>query len=41
MRQQVAVLVDGAALDRHAIPDGGNRVIEPGCTIDDEEFGPP
>jgi hypothetical protein len=41
MRQEVAVLVDRAALHRYAVPHGGNRAIEPGCAVDDEELGPP
>jgi len=41
VRQQVPVLVHCTALDRHAVPHGGDRVFEPRCAIDDEEFGPP
>ena len=41
MCQQVPVLVNSAALYRHAIPDGSDRNIEPRCAIDNEEFGPP
>jgi transposase len=33
--------VDRAALDRHAVPHGGDRLVEPGRAIDDEELGPP
>jgi SNF2-related domain len=40
MCQQVAMLVDGAALDRNAVPDGGDRVLEPRRAIDYQEFGP-
>ena len=29
-----------APLHRHAIPDGGNRLVEPRCAVDDEELGP-
>jgi hypothetical protein len=29
MRQQVPMLVNRAALDGHAVPDGRNRLIEP------------
>src|SRR5438046_2558517 len=39
VRQQVPVLVDRAALDRYAVPDGGDRVLEPRRAIDDEELG--
>ena len=41
MREKVPVLVDRAALDRHAVPHGGDRLVEPGGAIDDEELGPP
>ena len=41
MRQQVAVLVNRAALHRHAVPHGGDRALEPRRAIDDEELGPP
>ena len=40
MGEQVAVLVNCAPLHRHAIPDGGNRLVEPRCAVDDEELGP-
>src|SRR5262245_34856737 len=40
MRQEVAVLVDRAALHRHAVPHGGDRGLEPGRAIDDEELRP-
>jgi hypothetical protein len=33
------MLVDRAALDRHAVPDGGNRLLEPRRAVDDEQFG--
>ena len=39
--KQVAVLVDGAALDRHVVPHGGNRALKPRAAINDEEFRPP
>jgi hypothetical protein len=29
-----------AALDRHVVPDGRNRLIEPRRTVDNEELGP-
>jgi hypothetical protein len=32
------VLVKRATLHRHVIPDGGNRLVEPGGAVDDEEF---
>src|SRR3954451_10523303 len=38
--QQVSVLVDRAALDRHAVPDGGERLFETWCAIDNEEKRP-
>ncbi len=41
VREQVSVLVDRAALDRHAIPDSGNRLVEAGGAINDEELRPP
>src|ERR1022692_566168 len=40
MCQQVSVLVNRAALHRHAVPDGGNRLVEARRAIDDEELGP-
>ena len=39
VREKVPVLVDRAALDRRAVPHGGDRLVEPGCAIDDEELG--
>ena len=39
--EEIAVLMHGAALHRHTVPDGGNRALEPGSAIDDEKFGPP
>src|SRR5438132_1625966 len=41
MRQQVAVLVDGAALDRNTVPNRRDRILQPRRAIDDEELGPP
>src|SRR6478752_10716506 len=41
MCEQVPVLVDRAALDRHAVPDGGDSLVEPRRAIDDEEFRTP
>jgi hypothetical protein len=40
MCEQVPVLVDRAALDRHAVPDGGDGLVEPRRS-DDEEFRTP
>ena len=39
--RQVAVLVNGAALDRHTVPNSGDCVFEPWSAINDEELGPP
>jgi hypothetical protein len=41
VREQVSVLVNGAALHRHAIPDGGDGLVEPRRAVDDEKFGSP
>jgi transposase-like protein len=41
MRQQIAVLVDGAALDRNTVPNRRDRILQPRRAIDDEELGPP
>ena len=41
MGEQVAMLMNGAPLHRHAVPHGGDRLVEPGRAIDDEELGPP
>ena len=41
VREKVPVLVDRAALDRHAVPDGGDGLVEPRCAVDNEELGPP
>ena len=40
VREQVAVLVNRAALHRHAVPDGGDGLLEPRRAVDDEELGP-
>src|SRR4029077_9130887 len=40
VREEIAMLVNRAALDRHAVPDGGDGLVEPRCAVDDEEFGP-
>src|ERR1700684_467397 len=34
VREKVPVLVDRAALDRHAVPHGGDRLVEPGRALD-------
>jgi hypothetical protein len=39
--QEVAMLVDRAALDRQAVPHRGDRGLEPGRAVDDQELGPP
>ena len=39
VREKIPVLVDRAALDRNAVPYGGDRLVEPGRAIDDEELG--
>src|SRR4029434_8230445 len=41
MCEQVPVLMDRAALDRHAVPDGGDGLVEPRRAIDNEELGTP
>jgi hypothetical protein len=41
VRQEMAMFVDRAALNRHAAPHRGDRVLEAGRAIDDEELGPP
>src|SRR6202047_5402829 len=41
MGEQVPVLVDRAALNRHAIPNRGDGLVEPRRAIDDEEFRAP
>jgi hypothetical protein len=38
MRQQIAVLVDGAA---NTVPNRRDRILQPRRAIDDEELGPP
>jgi hypothetical protein len=35
------VLVNGAALHRHAVPDRGDGLVDPRRAVDDEEFGTP
>src|SRR4029453_2023165 len=41
VREEITVLMNGAPLHRHAIPNGGNRALKPRAAIDDEELGPP
>jgi hypothetical protein len=41
VREKVPVLVNRAALHRHAVPHGGDRLAEPGSPVDNEELGPP
>src|SRR5262249_44851459 len=39
--KEIAMLMHGAPWHRHAIPNGGDRALEPRAAIDDEELGPP
>ena len=41
VEQQVPVLVDGASLYRHLGPEGGERPLQPGGAIDDQELRRP
>src|ERR1700760_3277318 len=41
VREKITVLMHGAPLHRHAIPNGGNRALKPRAAINDEELGPP
>ena len=41
VREQITVLMHGAPLHRHAIPNSGNRALKPRAAINDEELGPP
>jgi hypothetical protein len=41
MPEEVSVLMNRAALDRHSVPDRGNGLVEAGRAIDDEELGAP
>jgi hypothetical protein len=36
--QQVAVLVYRAALGRHVAPEGGQRLLQPGAAVDNQEL---
>src|SRR5271156_2866602 len=38
--KEITMLMHGAPLHRHAIPNGGDRALEPRAAIDDEEIGP-
>src|ERR1700690_2356913 len=38
--QQITMLMHGAPLHRYAIPNGGDRALEPRAAIDDEQLGP-
>ena len=40
VREEIAMLVNRAALDRHAVPDDGDGLVEPRRAVDDEELGP-
>ena len=39
MGEQIAVLVDGAALGRHITPEGSQRLLQPAPAIDNQELG--
>ena len=39
VREEIAMLVNRAPLDRHTVPDGGNRLLEPRRAVDEEELG--
>jgi hypothetical protein len=41
VREEITVLMHGASLHRHTIPNGGNRALKTRAAIDDEELGPP
>src|ERR1035437_4708764 len=41
MREKISVLVNRAALHRHAVPDSGDGLVEPRRAVDNEELGPP
>src|SRR5580704_19357557 len=41
VREEITVLMHGAPLHRHAIPNSGNRALKPRAAINDEELGPP
>ena len=38
--KEITMLMHGAPLHRQAIPNGGDRALEPRAAIDDEELGP-
>jgi hypothetical protein len=37
VREQIAMLVNSAALYRHAVPNGGNRFLQSRRAVDDQE----
>ena len=41
VRQQIAMLVHGAALGGHFRPQRGERLLQPGGPVDDQEFRAP
>ena len=41
VREQIAVLMNGTALHRHVIPNGGDRFLQSRCAVDDEKSRPP
>src|SRR5665811_1959447 len=41
MREKISVLVNRAALHRHAVPDSRDGLVESRRAIDDEKLGPP
>jgi hypothetical protein len=38
--EEITMLMHGAPLHRHAIPNGGDRALKPHTAIDDEELRP-
>ena len=36
--EEVAVLVDRAALGRHVAPEGGQGLLQPSAAVDDQEL---
>jgi hypothetical protein len=41
VRQQISMLMNGTALDRYAVPNGGNRFLQSRRAVDDQERRPP
>ena len=39
--EQIAMLMHGAALNRHAVPHRGDRLVESSGAVDNQELGPP